>query len=670
MKGLRIVALTTIAFAGMHLAAGAQSISLTSAGTPYTQNFDAPASGLPTDSIPTATTVTWNSSTASLQAFASLPGWYVYEQDVPANTVRAGDGASNTGALYSFGVDDANDRALGSICSGSTDDQAFVAIFQNNTGAPLGSFDISYRGEQWRNGGAAADVLTFSWETAASLPTSVSNTNLANLVAGLNFVPTVNGGTATQLDGNATFQNLSATITLGAPLGTGEYLVIKWRDTDVTGGDHGMGIDNFSITPIAAPSNFAPTLSAAVVTPDQASPATPLSFSVNAQDTDGIVTAVNLRYKIAAAANATAGGYATAAMTLSSGTPANGTWTVSPAALSAVPTGNNVFFYFEATDDDAAPTSLGDETTAAFRKYSNGLRPTGTDIVINEVSFKGGAPGPTPDVDWVEFYNRSAGAIDLSYYGLSDNGTLGTGGRPFVLPFGATIPAGGFMVLTGNATTFSGYAPWASSVASTSATLIGDVPFGFGDVDDFRLYDDASTRALYATLSYDRDNAPWSGANATGRAAELIDSTLPTLYVGSNFSASAYKNVTGTPGAPNWAVPSAPATTDAGNDVTIAVNGSTLGTVLGTADDNQTEAALLLVTDDAPAGITTAYTFAGGTPTTPATVTVDVAAGPAVVPNTYPVVATFTDAAGSSATIAYTITVTGTTSVAEWQLHE
>ena len=74
------------------------------------------------------------------------------------STIRA-RAWSNTGALYSFGVDGTNpitDRALGSVASGGTLTVFHAARLTNNTGGTIDSLDISYAGEQWRNGGNPA----------------------------------------------------------------------------------------------------------------------------------------------------------------------------------------------------------------------------------------------------------------------------------------------------------------------------------------------------------------------------------------------------------------------------------------------------------------------------------------------------------------------------------
>ncbi len=102
--------------------------------------------------------ITWTDNT-------TIPGWFSTR-----TTYNSGTGSSNTGALYSFGVAGTNpvtDRALGSVASSGTGTVFQAARLTNNTGGTIASLDISYVGEQWRNGGnAAAHTLTFQYQVA------------------------------------------------------------------------------------------------------------------------------------------------------------------------------------------------------------------------------------------------------------------------------------------------------------------------------------------------------------------------------------------------------------------------------------------------------------------------------------------------------------------------
>ena len=163
--------------------------SITALGVPLTETFDTLAS--------TGTDILWTDN-------STIPGWWSTR-----TTYNSGTGSSNTGALYSFGVAGTNpvtDRALGSVASGGTGTVFHAARLTNDTGGTITSLDISYVGEQWRNGGnATAHTLTFQYQvadagviTGANAPSSGWTTFSA-----LSFTSPVTGATAATLDGNA-----------------------------------------------------------------------------------------------------------------------------------------------------------------------------------------------------------------------------------------------------------------------------------------------------------------------------------------------------------------------------------------------------------------------------------------------------------------------------------
>ena len=83
-----------------------QAISITAAGSIYSQNFDALASTA-------GTGIVWaNDST--------LPGWSLFQRTWAAVATYSVDGVnSGTGSFYSLGTTSSPDRALGGLASGS-----------------------------------------------------------------------------------------------------------------------------------------------------------------------------------------------------------------------------------------------------------------------------------------------------------------------------------------------------------------------------------------------------------------------------------------------------------------------------------------------------------------------------------------------------------------------
>lgn len=209
-------------------------------------------------------------TSAYVQNFNTLPktgisstlpsGWILLETGTNANTsYTAGTGSSNSGDTYSFGVDATDDRALGTVQSGSLVPSLGVA-FTNATGGTVVSLKISYKGEQWRLGATARpDRLDFQYSTDA---TSLS-TGTWNNIDQLDFTGPITTGTVGALDGtsDANSKAINYTIT-GLNIGNGATFYLRWSDFNAIGADDGLGIDDFSIEAISAGTdNTAPTLS-------------------------------------------------------------------------------------------------------------------------------------------------------------------------------------------------------------------------------------------------------------------------------------------------------------------------------------------------------------------------------------------------------------------------
>src|SRR3954452_9149040 len=224
---------------------GTSSVSLTTLGSPVTENFDTLG------------------NTANSTTNTALPtGWYITETGggTRDNEQYGVDpGSSTTGDIYSYGAAASTERALGELRSGTLI-PLFGAKFTNNTGAAITSLAVSYTGEQWRFGGVhstVADRLDFQYSLNA---TDLSTGTYLDANA-LDFNPPVTAGTAGALDGNAAANRtaISSTIT-GLSIPAGATFFIRFSDVDATGADDGLAIDNFSLTP-QGPVNTAPTIS-------------------------------------------------------------------------------------------------------------------------------------------------------------------------------------------------------------------------------------------------------------------------------------------------------------------------------------------------------------------------------------------------------------------------
>jgi len=216
------------------LGGGSGSISLTTLGSAYTQNFDT-----------LANTGTTNNITV-------INGWFLEEGNVTATAnnglYAAGTGSSNTGDTYSFGASGSSERAFGGLLSGSVT-PTIGAQFTNNTGSTITTLDISYTGEMWRAGVAnrnAADRLDFQLSMNATSLTSGTWTDYD----GLDFnSPNINT-TAGALSGNSPGNQTSITFSItGLNIPNGSSFWVRWTDFNIANSDDGLAVDDFSLTP-------------------------------------------------------------------------------------------------------------------------------------------------------------------------------------------------------------------------------------------------------------------------------------------------------------------------------------------------------------------------------------------------------------------------------------
>lgn len=236
----------------------AAPIAMTGAGS-YTQNFDT----LPTS----GTTNPWVDDT-------TISGWYA-QRSGSGTTIIADIGTGNAGALYSYGAASATERALGTLGSSNAAAGSFAhgIQLQNTSGGSVTINLLGYTGEQWRKSGVtAAQVVTLWYKVSASPITALEPTTDAGWTA----VPTgdfsspINTATAAALNGNDVANRVSISINPIINIPTQSYVMLRWKDPDHAGSDHGLAIDDVSVAWVA------------VATPAITLSATPTNFLENA----------------------------------------------------------------------------------------------------------------------------------------------------------------------------------------------------------------------------------------------------------------------------------------------------------------------------------------------------------------------------------------------------
>lgn len=203
------------------------ALSLSSA---YSQNFN---------SLISSGTTTWaNGST--------LSGWYT-SRTGNGTSIIADAGSSTSGNLYSYGTTNNPDRALGSVGSGNAaaGDFFWGSRFFNDTGSTISTLYINYAGEQWRNSAAAAQTVDFQYQLGATSLNAGSWTDFNPL----DFTSPVTGGAVGERDGNlSTNRTILSGSLSGLSLAAGQEIWLRWSDSNHTGNDHGLAIDDVQVS--------------------------------------------------------------------------------------------------------------------------------------------------------------------------------------------------------------------------------------------------------------------------------------------------------------------------------------------------------------------------------------------------------------------------------------
>lgn len=194
----------------------------------------------------------------------TLPGWYLFRQPAPGTEITAytaNHGSSNVGSFMSYGAVEDSDRALGALGSGGTyfgspatgNIAGWIAFAATNaTGGTLETITLAFDGEQWRNGGnATPQTMVLEYGFGASFGAVATWTAPGGTFDWTSPIATTTAGA---VDGNTAGRVADRGGTLTA-LGwaAGETLWLRWREVNDAGNDHGLAIDNFSLTLPAVP---------------------------------------------------------------------------------------------------------------------------------------------------------------------------------------------------------------------------------------------------------------------------------------------------------------------------------------------------------------------------------------------------------------------------------
>lgn len=200
-------------------------------------------------SVDTVVTQNFSGLGTSTGGAALLPrGWAIWENGGDANYAVSA-GSANGGNSYNFGAVSNADRALGGLVSGSlTPRWGFKAV--NNSGSTVRAVRVKYTAEVWRRSVANRnDGFTFYYRTSASTtPQTITNVTGGTSVSQLSYASQSSSTSTVNVSSPVATQTLDFVIDLGATgLPTGQSITFGWEDTDASGSDDGIGIDDVEL---------------------------------------------------------------------------------------------------------------------------------------------------------------------------------------------------------------------------------------------------------------------------------------------------------------------------------------------------------------------------------------------------------------------------------------
>ncbi|MBC8884228.1 T9SS type A sorting domain-containing protein [Flavobacterium piscinae] len=136
--------------------------------------------------------------------------------------------------------------------SSSTDDAAIGLLLRNTSGVTITSITVSYTLEQWRKGSDGVQGVSFRYRTSSSSFSDLNENSDSGWTAvpGLDLNgPISSGSDNVSLNGNSVSNRVSASnVSLsGLSLANGDYIMLRWRDVNHSGSDHGFAIDEVTI---------------------------------------------------------------------------------------------------------------------------------------------------------------------------------------------------------------------------------------------------------------------------------------------------------------------------------------------------------------------------------------------------------------------------------------
>lgn len=229
-----LVALMTFILSTIAVSESHAQVSIAALNSTYTNTFD----GVGSDDFLLTDDIT-----------GPLIGFYALRDvgNTNPNYVTADNGSSTAEGFKNYGPLFQSDRSLGSLPGSGTGRMRFGVRFVNNTGTTVGSIRVSFTGEQWFNsGGQAPQTLLFAYRRATNVNDLFTGTYTP--VPALNFVSPNVGPVQGAVDGNSPANRQARTATFAVAVAPGEEIMLRWDMEDSGGPNHGLAIDDLTVT--------------------------------------------------------------------------------------------------------------------------------------------------------------------------------------------------------------------------------------------------------------------------------------------------------------------------------------------------------------------------------------------------------------------------------------
>lgn len=209
----------------------------------------------PTPQVPRFIVDNGTSATGSARSFGSNS--FVRNDQVfslaNTNTQIGTLGTSPNPATFGF-----QDRALGMVASG-TGINAISLTLRNDSVTTMTTLSLRFFIEQWRRGNTAippGDIMPFAFSVTNDEPADptadLTGTSLFTNVATFNLTSVASGNTTafpinSAMDGNLAGNRRLINDTMPIQWEPGQFLTLRWRDTDSNGNDDGLGLDDITV---------------------------------------------------------------------------------------------------------------------------------------------------------------------------------------------------------------------------------------------------------------------------------------------------------------------------------------------------------------------------------------------------------------------------------------